>query len=147
MPKRFFRQIVVAVLALVALGSDAAWADKFPRGVPQRSVPQRYAPQTNEPPRSQPQRMEPPRIDLQRNENAPQRIDPRDSGLPASVRRVQRETGGQVLRAQPFERDGREVYRVKVLTPQGRIRVVEDMPPPPPGYAPPSNPPMGRRPE
>ena len=52
----------------------------------------------------------------------------RDGGLPASVRRVQRQTGGEVLRAQPIERDGQEIYRVKVLTPQGRIRVVEDVP-------------------
>ncbi len=57
------------------------------------------------------------------------RNDPRDGDLPASVRRVQRETGGEVLKAQPMQRDGREVYRVKVLTPQGRIRVVEDTPP------------------
>jgi len=56
------------------------------------------------------------------------RNDPRDGDLPASVRRVQRETGGEVLKAQPIQRDGREVYRVKVLTPQGRIRVVEDEP-------------------
>jgi len=54
--------------------------------------------------------------------------DARDGGLPASVRRIQHETGGEVLKAQPFERDGREVYRVKVLTPQGRIRVYEDEP-------------------
>lgn len=54
--------------------------------------------------------------------------DPHDRGLPASVRRIQHETGGEVLKAQPFERDGREVYRVKVLTPQGRIRVYEDEP-------------------
>jgi len=58
----------------------------------------------------------------------PQHSGWRDSGLPASVRRVQRQTGGEVLRAQPIERDGREIYRVKVLTPQGRIRVVEDAP-------------------
>lgn len=50
----------------------------------------------------------------------------KDSTLPDSVRRVERETGGQVLRAQPIERDGREVYRVKVLTPQGRVRVMEN---------------------
>jgi hypothetical protein len=64
--------------------------------------------------------------------------DPRDMGLPASVRRIQHETGGQVLKAQPFERDGREVYRVKVLTPQGRIRVYEDDPrdEPPPVFNP-----------
>ena len=52
-----------------------------------------------------------------------------DNGLPASVRRIERETGGEVLKAQPIQRDGREVYRVKVLTPQGRLRVVEDAPP------------------
>ncbi|HTA66025.1 MAG TPA: hypothetical protein VK753_11020 [Xanthomonadaceae bacterium] len=64
--------------------------------------------------------------------------DPRDDGLPASVRRIQRETGGEVLKAQPLERDGREVYRVKVLTPQGRIRVYEDDPrgEPPPAFSP-----------
>ena len=66
------------------------------------------------------------------------RSGPRDGGLPASVRRVQRETGGEVLKAQPIERDGREIYRVKVLTPQGRIRVVEDEPQ---YQAPPSAPP------
>ncbi|MEO5595685.1 MAG: hypothetical protein ABIQ97_00850 [Lysobacteraceae bacterium] len=49
-----------------------------------------------------------------------------DTTLPDSVRRAERETGGQVLRAQPIQRDGREVYRVKVLTPDGRVKVVED---------------------
>jgi len=81
-----------------------------------------------------------------------QRMDPREGGLPASVRRIQRETGGQVLRAQPIQRDGREVYRVKVLTPQGRIRVVEEIPPPPRerplrNDPPPFNPPRNHRPE
>ena len=92
MPQRFAKQIVVALLAYVAVGGGVAWADRY------------------------------------------QRVDPRDGDLPASVRRIQRETGGQVLKAQPIQRDGREVYRVKVLTPQGRIRVVEEMPPPPREY-------------
>ena len=48
--------------------------------------------------------------------------------LPESVRRVERETGGEVLRAQPMQRDGREVYRLKVLTADGRVRVVQDDP-------------------
>ena len=49
-----------------------------------------------------------------------------DNTLPASVRRIERETGGKVLKAQPIQRDGREIYRVKIVTPQGRVRVVED---------------------
>ena len=48
--------------------------------------------------------------------------------LPDSVRRVERQTGGEVLRAEPMQRDGREVYRLKVLTADGRVRVVQDDP-------------------
>jgi len=112
MPQRFAKQIVLTVLAVLAIGGGDAWADRY------------Y-----------------------------QRIDPREGGLPASVRRIQRETGGQVLKAQPIQRDGREVYRVKVLTPQGRIRVVEEAPPPPRERPlplrnqPPPNPPRNHWPE
>jgi hypothetical protein len=48
--------------------------------------------------------------------------------LPESVRRVERETGGEVLRAEPMQRDGHEVYRFKVLTADGRVRVMQDDP-------------------
>ena len=48
--------------------------------------------------------------------------------LPESVRRVERETGGEVLRAEPMQRDGHEVYRFKVLTSDGRVRVMQDDP-------------------
>jgi hypothetical protein len=48
--------------------------------------------------------------------------------LPDSVRRVERQTGGEVLRAEPMQRDGREVYRLKVLTADGRVRVVQEDP-------------------
>lgn len=118
MPQRFAKQIVVAVIACIAMGGSLAWADRY----------------------------------QQRIDPYQQRMDPRDGGLPASVRRIQRETGGQVLKAQPIQRDGREVYRVKVLTPQGRIRVVEEIPPPPRerplrNDPPPFNPPRNHRPE
>jgi hypothetical protein len=117
MPQRFAKQIVVAVIACIAMSGSVAWADRYQ------------------------QRMDP----------RQQRMDPRDGGLPASVSRIQRETGGQVLKAQPIQRDGREVYRVKVLTPQGRIRVVEEIPPPPRERMlrdePPPNPPRNHRPE
>lgn len=51
-----------------------------------------------------------------------------ESALPDSVRRVERTTGGEVLRAEPMQRDGREVYRMKVLTADGRVRVVQEDP-------------------
>lgn len=41
------------------------------------------------------------------------------------VREVERD-GGRVLQAQPMQRSGREVYRLKVLTPEGRVRVLDD---------------------
>lgn len=47
-----------------------------------------------------------------------------DRGLPEAVRRAERETGGQVLRAERVR--GGEVNRVKVLTPEGRVRVLHD---------------------
>lgn len=50
------------------------------------------------------------------------------ASLPESVRRVERQTGGEVLRAEPMQRDGREVYRLKVLTSDGRVRVMQDDP-------------------
>lgn len=50
------------------------------------------------------------------------------SELPESVLRAERETGGQVLRAESMQRDGREVYRLKVLTPDGRVRIMREDP-------------------
>jgi hypothetical protein len=41
------------------------------------------------------------------------------------VREVERD-GGRVLQAEPMQRSGREVYRLKVLTPEGRVRVLHD---------------------
>lgn len=45
----------------------------------------------------------------------------------ARVRQVERD-GGRVLQAQPMQRGGQEVYRLKVLTPEGRVRVLQDAP-------------------
>lgn len=58
----------------------------------------------------------------------PPSVEPRRSELPESVLRAERETGGQVLRAESMQRDGREVYRLKVLTPDGRVRILRDDP-------------------
>jgi hypothetical protein len=45
--------------------------------------------------------------------------------LPESVRKAERQTGGAVLSAEPVQQDGRQVNRVKVLTNDGRVRVME----------------------
>lgn len=57
----------------------------------------------------------------------PQEPRPRP-GMGESLRRIERESGGTVLSAQPQQRDGREVYRVKLITPQGRVRVLHEDP-------------------
>ncbi len=54
-----------------------------------------------------------------------------DEGLRESVQRIERETGGEVLRAEPYQRNGRDAWRFKVLTPEGRVRVLRDEPPRP----------------
>lgn len=48
--------------------------------------------------------------------------------MPESVRHVETETGGRVLQVRPMQRGNREIYRMKVLTPEGRIRVMQDDP-------------------
>lgn len=48
------------------------------------------------------------------------------SELRESVRRVEQETGGRVLRVEPVRRGGQDTYRMKVLTPEGRVRVMQD---------------------
>ena len=63
---------------------------------------------------------------------APEPVRAGKGSLPDSVRRVERQTGGEVLRAEPMQRDGREVYRMKVLTSDGRVRVVQEDPRDPP---------------
>lgn len=51
---------------------------------------------------------------------------PVQTNLRDSVRRVERETGGRVLRVEPVRRGGQDTYRMKVLTPEGRVRVMQD---------------------
>ena len=45
----------------------------------------------------------------------------------ARIRQVER-SGGRVLQAEPMQHGGREVYRFKVLTPEGRVRVLQGDP-------------------
>lgn len=66
---------------------------------------------------------------------------PRESGLPESISRVERETGGRVLSAERREQGGREMNRIKVYMPEGRVRVMWDEP-----RARPPHPPAGHEP-
>ena len=50
------------------------------------------------------------------------------SSLSDAVRRVQRETGGQVLGAERVQFDGRDINRVKVMDDRGRVRYMDDDP-------------------
>ncbi len=50
------------------------------------------------------------------------------SALSAAVRRVERETGGQVLSAERVPYDGRDINRIKVVDASGRVRVYVDDP-------------------
>jgi hypothetical protein len=59
---------------------------------------------------------------------AEERSDGPHSRLPESVRRVERETGGKVLQVRPIQRGDREIYRMKVLTPDGRVKIMQDDP-------------------
>ena len=79
------------------------------------------------------------------SEARPQRVEPvqprRGSEMSAAVRRAERATGGQVLNVESMRFEGRDIHRVKVLTPGGRVRVVVDDPAdrrPPPGMGPPA---------
>ena len=69
-----------------------------------------------------------------------ERQDDRRGSLSEAVRRVERDTRGEVLSAERVQYDGRDMHRVKVVDDQGRVRVfMQDperrdsgTPPPPP---------------
>ena len=44
--------------------------------------------------------------------------------LDEAVRRVRAETGGRILSAETVNENGRRVHRIKVLTPDQRVRIV-----------------------
>ncbi|HSH28283.1 MAG TPA: hypothetical protein VK971_00125 [Thiohalobacter sp.] len=47
-----------------------------------------------------------------------------DPGLDRAVAEIERRTGGRVLSAERVDRDGREAYRIKLLTRDGHVRVI-----------------------
>lgn len=58
-----------------------------------------------------------------RYESAP-RYAPRGMNLSEAVSVAERSTGGRVLSAEPLDENGQLSYRVKVLTPNGRVQVL-----------------------
>ncbi|MFN2309737.1 MAG: PepSY domain-containing protein [Gammaproteobacteria bacterium] len=55
---------------------------------------------------------------------APPRSAPRGMSLSEAVSEAERRTGGRVLTAAPREENGQLHYRVKVLTPDGRVQML-----------------------
>jgi len=49
---------------------------------------------------------------------------PDKNGLDQAVRSVEKRTGGQVLSAEKRRVDGQQKYRIKVLSPTGRVRII-----------------------
>lgn len=52
-------------------------------------------------------------------------LDAAEISANQAVDRVQQETGGQVLSVQTLRVGKRKIFRIKVLTPSGQVRVVE----------------------
>lgn len=50
---------------------------------------------------------------------------PRPASLEQAVRQVQHQTRGHILAADTIQHGQAKVYRVKVLTPQGQVRVMQ----------------------
>lgn len=44
--------------------------------------------------------------------------------LDAAVRQVKQQTGGRILSAETITRDGQRIHRIKVLLPDGTVRVM-----------------------
>jgi len=65
---------------------------------------------------------------VERERQAPPPARAGRSSLSDAVRRVQRETGGQVLGAERVQFDGRDINRIKVMDDRGRVRYMDDDP-------------------
>lgn len=86
-------------------------------------APARERPAGNEPAFGQGQNDRPMRIESVRGRYTMQREVSQELHL--AIEQAQRTHGGKVLSADRMRHDGREVYRVKLLTPGGRVRVVQ----------------------
>ena len=83
----------------------------------------------------------PPQQDRERQERQFERARPREraqEALSDSIRRIERNTRGQVLSAERVPYDGRSVNRIKVVDDRGRVRVYMDDPQQPAPAQPPT---------
>jgi uncharacterized membrane protein YkoI len=48
----------------------------------------------------------------------------REISLDTAVSQVKRDTGGRILSAETVNKNGRRIHRIKVLTPDNRVRIV-----------------------
>ncbi|WP_331250650.1 hypothetical protein [Lysobacter silvisoli] len=104
MPSLSARLLALLLLAALAAGTGAAWAQDRGRGQGQGQG-----------------------RDRDRDDGHDRHEGHR--ALSDAVRRVERESGGgQVLSAERVPFDGRDVSRVKVVDPSGRVRVYMDDP-------------------
>jgi hypothetical protein len=55
----------------------------------------------------------------------PASTQPNPMNLEQAVKQVQHQTGGHILAADTVSRGKSNVYRIKVLTPKGQVRVVQ----------------------
>ena len=62
------------------------------------------------------------RSGIDRRSEGPERVD---SDLNRAVEQVQSQHGGKILSADRMRHRGQDVYRVKVLTPDGRVKTVQ----------------------
>ena len=65
-------------------------------------------------------------VEAQRDERSTQREATHQDGLSLdeAVARVRHDTGGRVLSAEAHDNRGRTIYRIKVLLPNGSVRVI-----------------------
>ncbi len=92
--------------------------DKYPANERSRNDRRDNPPSRYEQPS---QRYEPRNQDSPSNDAPPQS---RGKGLSEAVSEAERRTGGRVLSAEPREENGELYYRVKVLTPNGRVQIL-----------------------
>ena len=134
-----FRPRSPMLLLLLLAGASTAVLAGPPQQDRERQSPPERA-ERNQVERA-PARMSPPPPRQERMERQFERARPREraqEALSDSIRRIERNTRGQVLSAERVPYDGRSVNRIKVVDDRGRVRVYMDDPQQPAPAQPPT---------